>query len=144
MAAAQDAADTVDPIFRLIEPPPGTTPVVPFLGSIPAVIQICDPWLNSIAQNGEGDSCKLADEGDVSVVTTSPKKNLGGIRFTYPSCPVQSFRIRDARDPLVVPIPRYPGQIAWVAPLCCEFTASPESGHRTTICATTISGLIDP
>lgn len=149
MVNPADAADTVDPIFRLIDPPPGTTPTLEVWDTLPVTIQLCDPWLNSIAQNGDDDSCELAGSDDKSPVTAFPKKNLGGKAFTYPSCPTASFWIIDSRDP-ALPLCGLPGcnpvrrdpPVEWVAPICCKYTSSPIDGFITKVCVATIQGLI--
>jgi len=111
-------------------------------------MQLCDPWLNSMAQNGGGDSCHLAGSEDKSPVVAYPKENLGGggIAVTYPSCPVINFAIADARDPMIPPADQVPLRvppIGWTAPLCCTYTNSLESGAKLNICATSISGLVE-
>jgi hypothetical protein len=149
--AKEDFQDTVDPIFRLAEPPPGPTPVMQPFDILPVSIQLCDPWLNSIAQNSDGDSCVVAADDEKSPVQTYPKNNLGGRALTYPSCPTLNFYIADSRDPTLgycsaslPPCNRDPAltPIMWVAPIKCLYTSSPEGGLKWLIPVTTISGSI--
>lgn len=147
--APGDYLDTVDPIFRLIDPPPGTTPDIEMHGILGVTIQLCDPWLSSIAQNAESDSCEVGGDDDNSPVTAFPKSNLGGKAFTYPSCPTMTFFIRDVRDP-TLPDCQGPGTnpcrrdppIPWVAPLTCKYTSSPEGGFESKVHVTTVRGTI--
>ena len=144
-----DLADTTDPIFRLIDPPPGTTPTLEVFDILPVTMQLCDPWLNSMAQNGINDACEVSGADDSAPVKSFPKSNLGGRAFTYPSCPTFTFYIVDTRDP-ALPLCAQPGcnpvrrdpPIPWVAPVCCKYTSAPQDGFQTNVCVATVAGLI--
>jgi hypothetical protein len=105
---------------------------------------IADPWFNSIAKNGDGDSCEIPD-GEMSPVKVR-SQDLSGIAFTYPAGSFLSFSVADARDPnLPAPeqIPRRSPPIGFRNSILCQFTASPEDGYIIKISAGTVEGTIE-
>jgi hypothetical protein len=105
---------------------------------------LADPWFNSIAQNGDGDQCRI-EAGDMAPVKAE-KQGPSGFLFTYPPGQHMAFIIKDARDPLAPPliqIPRRSPPIDYTVSIICNYTSSPKDGYVLKLSAGTISGKIE-
>jgi hypothetical protein len=162
--AAEDMAPTVNgvtghrPVFTpvspsmltLVCPPPATSSQCSQAGDattnkpISAVAYLADPWFNSIARNGDSDSCEILNE-EMSPIKVRGS-TLSGIAFTYPPGEFIGFQISDARDPNVPAIdqvPRRSPPIGFRNTIICTYTASPIDGYVTKLPAGTVEGTIE-
>ncbi|MFZ5471990.1 MAG: hypothetical protein ACOZIN_21385 [Myxococcota bacterium] len=136
----RDVVGTAEPVFRLIEP---TGPVnLPHFGSVQVILLLADPWFNTIASNAEGDGCGTLPSEDEPLVVALPSRT-GGLPFTYPAFALLSYQIKDAHK-LTPPDPPHNPAVNFIAPLRCEFTATPhDDGTHTVIINTgAISGTV--
>ncbi|MFT3708702.1 MAG: hypothetical protein QM817_13710 [Archangium sp.] len=105
---------------------------------------LADPWFNSIAQNGDGDQCRI-EAGDMAPVKAEAQ-GASGFLFTYPAGQHLKFVIKDARDPLataMTQVPRRSPPILYTVSIICNYTSSPREGYLLKLGAGSISGTIE-
>ncbi len=138
------AAATPSSMLSLLCPGTGTCAAAG--PPVPVVAFLADPWFNSLAQNGDSDSCEVETQEKSPVKVTTSGSTAGGFAFTYPAGHLLSFLVKDARDPLAGPLEqaplRRPG-IAFVVSIVCSYTSAPKDNYILKINAGTISGTIE-
>ncbi|MFZ5788014.1 MAG: hypothetical protein ACOY3Y_16370 [Acidobacteriota bacterium] len=132
--------------LNLICPRPVTSSFCSAAGPPTTVVAyIADPWFNSIAKNGDSDTCKIS-AGDQSPIKIVEATTQTGIAYTYPAGQYYRFVITDARDPQAPPtdqVPRRDPPIPFVGFIDCTFSSSPKDPYITHINAGTITGTIE-
>ncbi len=111
---------------------------------------LSDPWYNSMAQNGDGDGCRLGgDDGEELPVVALPSVFNPGRALTYPSFRIQDFFVRDARDATGKPdgggssVPKRDSPLPFSIPIICKFTASPEGGQVVDVSLGSLTGTVE-
>lgn len=105
---------------------------------------ITDPWFNSMAKNGDGDTCAVPPDDMAPVKVTGA--TAAGFAFTYPSNNFIFFTLADKRDPNASPmeqVPRRQPAIGFRATIFCNYTSAPSGGYVVRIGAGTIEGTIE-
>ncbi|HSP81770.1 MAG TPA: hypothetical protein VLQ93_24840, partial [Myxococcaceae bacterium] len=140
------SADNPKPVLRHLIPTARdaqgrfVVDIIPRFGAQRVTFIISDPWFNSIARNDNGDGCAAGEVGPVEVSALA-----GGVSFTYPAFSIQSYVIKDKRDPGDLNIPTYPSPgLPYEVSASCSFTASQIDGHKVIVPAPTVAGLVAP
>jgi hypothetical protein len=105
---------------------------------------LADPWFNSLAQNGDSDSCSI-EVGEKSPVKAAANTGTG-IAFTYPAGQYISFVISDARDPLASPMESAPKRfppIDFRVTISCTYTSAPTDSYVVKLPVGSITGTIE-
>lgn len=112
------------------------------------VVYVADPWFNTLAQNGDGDSCSLG-QVENSPVIPSLNKAFAGTRMTYPAGTFIDVSVKDKRDPNIAqggsgqnPPKRFP-PIVFTQPIICTFTSSPIGGNTVNLDVGAVTGDIE-
>ncbi len=127
-----------EPTFVRLAP---TGPVsIGHFGFVRAVFAFSDPWLNSVAQNGDSDGCSLVGS---AVVKSEPEQFNGpGRKFTYPPVTLVEVTVRDAHDPTSnPPVPPFTMPVSFAVGAQCVFTAAP-SGHTSSFTVQLLEGTV--
>lgn len=105
---------------------------------------IADPWFNTMARNGDSDTCEIPNNDMSPVKVTGVTSS--GVRFTYPAGVFVQFSIADVRDPKAPPaeqIPKRSPAIGFRNTILCSFTSAPSNGWVAKIEAGTVYGTIE-
>lgn len=120
---APDELDPVAPVFSEIDPVGGgVKPIVAF-GTVSYTYLMADPWFNTMAQDGDGDGCRVDSTGPI---TTQIASAWSGVRLTYPPYDVVTWTITDSRQPPQAG-QSLPAQSYSAVPVC-KLTDSPIDG----------------
>lgn len=105
---------------------------------------LADPWFNSIAQNGDSDTCSIDTEDKSPVVAAAESGD--GFAYTYPAGRYMRFLVKDARDPNAPPInqiDRRSPPITFVATIECKYTSAPKESYELKIGVGSVTGTIE-
>lgn len=105
---------------------------------------LADPWFNTMARNGDGDSCEVPNTDESPIKVTG--ETASGVLFTYPAGTFLQFTVADARDPNTPPIDQIPKRtppIGFRNNILCSFTSAPTNGYIVKIIAGTVDGTIE-
>lgn len=105
---------------------------------------LADPWFNTMARNGDGDSCEIPNS-DMSPIKVA-SESFAGVLFTYPAGIFLQFTVADARDPnlpAVDQVPKRSPAIGFRNNILCSFTSSPVNSYVVKIAAGTVEGTIE-
>lgn len=126
-----------------------TCPGTPCLQAGPVAhvsIFVSDPWVNTIAQNSDGDGCTIAAKGDKSLIVTTPSVANKGQKVLYPAGDIISLTIQDSRDPTASPADQRPRAVppsAFEQPVICAYTSSMIEGETLLLTISTVTGTIE-
>ncbi len=117
-------------------------------------LYLSDPWWNTMARNGDGDGCK---KNSATKNVTVDEAAVFGIAFTYPPIKTFNYAVIDNLDreprPMTSPpspgcyppLPAANGSVVqdWTITVKCDFTASPEQGHKPFVFDTVTGTIIN-